>query len=233
MPRNRGPQPADAKLFAPKHLSALSAATDDLSWLHERGYNASSALELVGNNYRLTVRQRLAVARCAAGPTAIAARHEKEVALDQLAGREVAIDGFNLLILLESAHGGALIIEGRDGTYRDMASVHGTYKTVQHTKDSLRQIGVLLRPAGHITWYFDRPVSNSGRLKTLIRELGETEGYNWSAELVYNPDRTMIDLPDQVVLVSSDSLVLDEGAAWCNLGRRLVERIDKPWLLSW
>ena len=138
----------------------------------------------------------------------------------------MAIDGFNLLILLESALGGAVVLTGRDGTYRDLGSVHGTYKHVRHTEPALLRTGEALRAAAAVTWYFDQPVSNSGRLKTRLRELAATHGFDWAVELVYNPDRTLIDLPDETVVITSDSWVLDECGAWCNLGRELLKGED-------
>jgi hypothetical protein len=45
-------------------LPRLREATADLGWLLNRGYALSSAWELVGNRYTLTVRQRMAVNRC-------------------------------------------------------------------------------------------------------------------------------------------------------------------------
>jgi len=42
------PQPNDSGLFAPKHLPALTSATDDLCWLLGRGYGIDSSLQLVG-----------------------------------------------------------------------------------------------------------------------------------------------------------------------------------------
>lgn len=229
--RNRGPQPQDQKLFAPKFHAALTAATDDLCWLLGRGYGIDSALQLVGNRYRLNKRQRTAVGRVSAAPEAVRLRQTKRVALAEIAGRTVAIDGFNLLILLESALGGGLILEARDGTFRDLASVHGTYKRVKQTDDILRRVGEALRPAAAVVWYFDQPVSNSGRLKTRIRELGEEYGFDWSAELDYNPDKLLISLPDDTVLVSSDSWILDDGGAWCNLGRELLAETKGVWVL--
>ena len=220
--RNRGPQPADRKLFAPRHLPALREATDDLCYLLGRGYSVDSALVLVGNRYRLTARQRAAVGRSAAAPASVAARRNREVSLTDIAGRHVAIDGFNLLILLESAYGGAVVLECRDGTYRDLGSVHGTYKHVQHTLPAIRRVGEALRAAASVTWYLDQPVSNSGRLKTLLRETAEAEGLGWTVELVYNPDRTLIGLGEGAVVVSSDSWILEDGGAWCNVGRALV-----------
>lgn len=229
--RNRGPQPNDAALFAPKHLPALSAATDDLCHLLSREYGVDSALQLVGNRYRLNKRQRTAVGRVSAADGAIIAREQRRVPLADVEGRSVAIDGFNLLILLESAFGGGLILHARDGTFRDLAGVHGTYKHVRHTVPALLRAGEALRPAKEVVWYFDQPVSNSGRLKTMLRELAEEHEFNWRIELVYNPDRELIALADEVVLVSSDSWILDDGGAWCNLGRELLEG-EKVWTIK-
>lgn len=229
--RNRGPQPNDPKLFSPKHLPALRAATDDLCWLLSREYGQDSSLQLVGNRYRLNKRQRQAVGRSAAADQAIALRKSKQIALADLHNRPVAIDGFNLLILLESAHGGGIILQGRDGTLRDLASVHGTYKHVQHTVPALIAVGEALRHAGLITWYFDQPVSNSGRLKTLLRELAEANHFNWQVELAYNPDKELIALPNAIVIVTSDSWILDEGGPWCNLGREVLQGQIVPLVL--
>lgn len=230
--RNRGPQPNDKKLFAPKYAQVLKSATDDLGWILGRGYGPDAALQLVGNHYRLNKRQRMAVGRVSAAAEKIASRKAREVSIHEIAGRTVAIDGFNLLILLESAFGGGLVLAGRDGTYRDLASVHGTYKHVQHTIPALLRVGEALRPAAAVTWYFDTPVSNSGRLKTMLRELAETHGFNWTIELAYNPDKELIALPNEVVLISSDSWILDDGGAWCNLGRELVEGIEEAWVVA-
>ena len=217
--RNRGPQPNDHHLFHPRQLPTLTAATNDLCWLLTRSYGLESALQLVGNRYRLNKRQRTAVGRCAASDRAVQNRKSKEVKPSELNDRDVAIDGFNLLILLESRLGGAVVLEGRDGAYRDLASVHGTYKHVRHTRPALLLVGEALRPARSVVWYLDQPVSNSGRLKTMLRELAAEHGFAWTVELAYNPDRVLMDLPPTTVLVTSDSWILDEGGAWCNLGK--------------
>ncbi|TXF90746.1 DUF434 domain-containing protein [Neolewinella aurantiaca] len=229
--RNRGPQPNDPSLFADRYLPALRAATDDLCWLLSRDYGTDSALQLVGNRYRLNKRQRMAVGRASASQAAIASRQERRVDLTQIAGRTVAIDGFNLLILLESAFGGGLILESRDGTYRDLAGVHGTYKHVRHTEPALLRVGEALRVAARVIWYFDQPVSNSGRLKTMLREMAETHAFNWQVELVYNPDKELIAMPAENVIVSSDSWILDDGGAWCNLGQELLQN-DEIWRIT-
>jgi hypothetical protein len=173
----------------------------------------------------------MAVGRISASAGAITARKTRQVSLAETAGKTVAIDGFNLLILLESAFGGGLILQARDGTFRDLAGVHGTYKHVQHTIPTLRRVGEELRPAKQVVWYFDQPVSNSGRLKTMLREMAETHGFNWEVKLVFNPDKELIALPNDTIIVSSDSWILDDGGQWCNLGKELLEE-EEVWRVA-
>src|ERR1039457_4971574 len=71
---HRGPAPKDEKLFGPRQLPALRAATQDLCWLLDHGYASHSAIELVGNRHNLTSRQRMAVGRCACSRDAAAQR---------------------------------------------------------------------------------------------------------------------------------------------------------------
>ena len=40
-------------------------------------------------------------------------------------------------------------------------------------------------------WLLDQPVSNSGRLKGMIEEMGATHGWPWRAELLPNPDSVL------------------------------------------
>jgi Protein of unknown function (DUF434) len=59
---HRGLAPQDERLFAVRQLPALRAAAADLCWLLDHDYAPRSAIELVGNRYNLTSRQRMAVA---------------------------------------------------------------------------------------------------------------------------------------------------------------------------
>lgn len=226
--KHRGPHPNDAKLFAPKWHPILREAVHDWSWLRTRGYAETAALKVVGDRYRLTARQRQAVRAAGCSEEQLVNRKKSEVSLPESKGRSIAIDGFNLIITTESALSGGYLFRGRDGCLRDLASVHGTYRRVEETTTSIRLIGELLERAevGEVIWFLDRPVSNSGRLKTILRELAEADNWPWQIELVNNPDATMIAEP--VVgstLVSADALVLDGARQWVNLGAAVVEQI--------
>lgn len=215
--RHRGKHPSDDKLFSASWMKIIAEAVEDLSHLYTRGYAERSAVELVGNRYKLTVRQRQAMMRIACGEQTIKSRKKLEVSYENLKGKHVAIDGYNLLIGLEATLSGSYVFLCRDGCYRDIASVHGTYKTVEETIPALMIVGEELKAAevASVHWYLDAPVSNSGRLAGLMRQVAADNGFDWEVDLVNNPDRTLMQLTD-VVVISADSWVIDESEAWMN-----------------
>ena len=106
-------------------------------------------------------------------------------------------------------------------------------------------------------WFLDRPVSNSGRLKGIIEELGASRGWPWGVELVADPDAVLADagvgaavqLPSQpgqlspqpgqlpvrpgVVVATADSAILARSAAWFNLAREVVtQHVPAAWVVE-
>ena len=221
--RNRGKHSNDDQLFSAKWHSIFEEAVDDLSYLFSRGYAENSALQIVGNRYRLNKRQRNAISRISCGEQAILGRAKSECRAVDLEGETVEIDGFNLLILLESALSGAYIFKGRDGLFRDISSVHGSYKRVVKTAEAISLIGTVLNACKikSAKWYLDQPVSNSGRLKTRLMEFNEMEKFNWEVELVFDPDKVLAQSNN--IVISSDGWILDHAERWFNLGAVLVE----------
>lgn len=249
---HRGPHPSDAALFAAERLPALRAALADFSLLLSKGYADKSALKLVGDRFALTQRQRLAVMRSACSDAQRQSRLSRRVEIGDLAGQTLAIDGYNLLITIEAALGGGLIFKGRDGCFRDLASIHGTYRKVEETLPALTLIGEFL---GEIDitgalWLLDSPVSNSGRLKTLITELAQDHRWPWHVRLSINPDAELrgeltvpgsqFSVPSKppgancdlrtdncersVLVVTTDSVILDAGPPWTNLAAEIITR---------
>lgn len=219
---HRGPHPHDDRLFATEMISHLRAATDDVCWLLDRGYASASALKLVGDRYDLEQRQRMAVSRCACSEAARVSRQGRRFPTQGLAGQSLLIDGYNLLTTVEAALAGGFVLAGRDGCYRDMASMHGTWRRVEETVPAGDLIGSFLDRAGvrDCQWYLDRPVSNSGRLKRILLELSASKHWFWQVELVDDPDRVLesATLP----IATADSAVLDQCARWVNLAAEAI-----------
>ena len=137
-------------------------------------------------------------------------------------GNILFIDGFNLLITVESSLSGGFILEGVDGCYRDMASIHGSYKRVMETEAAITLSGKAMEAleVRQAFWFLDRPVSNSGRLKQMILEMASKNNWDWDAALHYNPDNLLAG--QTAAIASSDSVILDGAAQWFNLARYVV-----------
>jgi hypothetical protein len=221
---HRGPHPEDAALFAPALMPLLVEATADLSWLLTRGYSGVGALKLVGDRYQLSARQRTAVARSACSDQDLARRRAHQVGVEELRGRPLWIDGYNVLTTVEAALAGGILLAARDGALRDMASMHGSYRKVVETRPALELLGetAVFLGVSACVWYLDRPVSNSGRLKTIMAALAAERGWNWSIELVPNPD-AVLSHSDEIV-ATADSVILDRCRSWFNFGRETVAR---------
>ena len=228
--RNRGKNSNDDVLFSSDNIQQkLKEAITDLHYLLTRGYAEKSSLQLVGIRYRLNVRQQQAVQGMSASQQQMEQRQSTCIHFENIGTEPIIIDGFNLLIILESALSGAYLFKGLDNAYRDLSGVHGTYKRVQQTEKALLTVGKLLKD-NPVTWVFDQPVSNSGRLKTILRELAEQHSFNWKIILDHNPDKLLA--KSKAIVVSSDAWILDHAERWLNLGAYIIEhRIENTTII--
>jgi len=231
--QHRGAHPEDARLFAPEKRDMLRIAMADLSWLLSRGYAMTSSLKLVGDRYALTERQRTALSRAACSDQARDQRTERMLPWTSLKSADIAVDGFNLLITVEAALGGGLIMHCRDECLRDLASMHGSYRAAEETDTALELIGTALDAVGvrTVQWLLDSPVSNSGRLAQSLREAAQERGWPWQVEAVYNPD-AVLRVSDKIV-VSSDSVILDHAMRWANVAAHIVRyHVPQAWIVD-
>ncbi|NLS97684.1 MAG: DUF434 domain-containing protein [Planctomycetaceae bacterium] len=210
-------------LFAPVAVGRLRAAASDLAWLLDRGYAPTSSFKLVGDRYQLAARQRTAVARCVCSAEQAANRQARRVELQTVKGRTLWLDGYNVLTTVEAALAGAVLLAASDGTLRDMASMHGSYRKVAETRPALGHIGEVIEQLApsQVRWLLDRPVSNSGRLKQIIEEVAAEHGWPWTAELVADPDPLLAGATE--IVATADSAILDRCGRWLNLVRLVIE----------
>lgn len=204
-----------------------------LCWLLDRGYAARSALELVGNRYSLTARQRMAVSRSACSLEDARLRQLLRIEPARLSGQELWLDGYNVLTILESALAGGIVLLCRDGCCRDIAGLHRRYRKVNETVAALKLIDEFASACGvsRCRWYLDKPISNSGRLKALILEVAEKAGWKMDVELAFSPDHVLSHT--EHIIATSDGIVLDRCQRWVNLARLIItEKIPQARLVD-
>jgi hypothetical protein len=229
MRKHRGAAPEDGLFRDESRMKRLREAVADLSWLLRRGYSAKAATELVGNRYQLSARERLALSHASWDRS----DRTGQVPPEELKGSRVCIDGFNLLITLESALGGGVLIRGVDGRIRDLAAVHGNYALRAETEQAIRLSMEALRALGvsDSLWYFDRPVSNSGRLASLVETIAGELGVAAEAKAVEQVDSRLKRC--EGIVVTADAAILDSGVRWFDLAGYLIAgKIPEAWIVD-
>jgi hypothetical protein len=228
----RGFDPADSRLFSDKSLTRLASVRQEIEFLLDRDYPADSVMAFVGGHHQLAARQRLALQRATAPSRFWQARQSCLLPWAEAAKGCLLIDGFNLIITLEVALSGSVLLLGSDGALRDLAGLRGTYRLIPQTDQALTLIGDALGNlmVPDVLIYLDAPVSNSGRLRARIIEASSSWKMPVKVELVPDADRL---LTGQARIVTSDSLLLDLCTSWFNLAGKIVgESIHDAWIID-
>ena len=223
MQAKRGYVPKDERYFSADAREILRVASRHIRYLINNWYGLKQASTFVGDHFQLSERQRMALMRSVATDDQLSCRRAKEVPMEELRGRDVWVDGFNAIITLEVMLSDSTLLACMDGTIRDLAALRGTYRIIAVTADAIRLLCDVLCDAGvrSMTILLDRPVSNSGRLRELLYDLGETYPLVLDVRVEDGVDRLLYGKEN---VISSDSVVLDRCASWVNLARRCLER---------
>lgn len=232
--KHRGPAPKDHLLFSHEQMATLKEAATDYCWLLDRNYSSKAAIKLVGDKFKLQERQRQALDRCCQPLNIAEPIKQKETKKPvSLKNQTIVIDGFNLLIILEAALSGAPLFKGRDSLIRDISGLHGSYRKITETPQAIELVAAFLTTyqPNHVFWFFDKPVSNSGRLASVVDEIGRQKGMEWSTSLEDRTDNKIAQANG--IVISSDSQILLQCQRWFNLSAYLIEnKIPERWMID-
>ena len=227
MDAKRGYVPEDERNFSAEAVEKMRTASRHISWLLDEGYDLKQATVFVGNHFLLSERQRLAIMRSVASRQQILERKRKRVSIEALTGKEVWIDGFNTIITLEVLLSDSLLFVCMDEAVRDLAALRGTYRLIPETAEAVMMLFDVLQEArvSKVNILLDEPVSNSGRLKTLIAETAEGNyAFDLNIQICRDVDRTLC---QKEYVITSDSVILDHCVSWVNLTAECMKRKGK------
>ena len=234
MNAKRGYLPADEKNFSPTALESMRTAARHILYLINEGYDLKTASTFVGNHFTLSERQRLAIVRSISSTEQLNIRRETE--LTSAEGSDVWIDGFNTIITLEVMLSDSILFDCMDGAIRDLAALRGTYRIIPETEEAIRLLlGTLAEmniQSAHIL--LDEPVSNSGRLKSLIADLKEDLAekcpFSLDIQILKEVDKTLWNKEN---VITSDSIILDHCKSWLNFMKKCVKKNNAETLKVW
>lgn len=203
----------------------LCRAARELAFLLERGYPEESALRFVGDHHQLPLDQRRMLARALSRFSTASHRRAKRITGEDVAGRRLLIDGYNVLITAESLLEGRVVVLGADGALRDIASLRRSAGPVR--RDAVVAVcdAIVEAAPSAVTWYFDSPVSGSGDLAVSVRRMPHPGIDVWDALAVRRVDEVLVEqagVASGTVVASSDALVLDRVESWWDLAGDLA-----------
>lgn len=184
-------------------------AAEDVRYLLNRGYPKESSIRFVSDHYRLPEEQRFVLIRVVVDAKTASARGEKMLPLRHLRGRTVFVDGYNVLIAVESLLCGRPVYLGDDGFLRDTQGIFRSYKASEITDPALADILDLLSFAApaRVEILLDQPISMSGRLAGLIREMMVERSLAGTARTVMDVDRQLKSA--EGIVATADGNVID------------------------
>lgn len=213
-------------------IARLPDAARDCRYLLARGYPRQAILTLVGNRYHLSQAGRAILQRGVFAPAAARQRRAKLVAVANLRGRSLAMDGHNVVITLECARRGLPLVAADDGFVRDIGRLSRAYRPSELTTAVLQDIAQYLAAhgVGPLTVYYDAPMSRSGELAALTRTILAASGLTGSAQAVPVPELRL--LADGGVIASSDTDLIDRCSQVVDVAGEIIRQDDHDHLIS-
>lgn len=202
----------------------LTKAIQDVRYLLSRGYNRVVTIRFVADSRRVTLSERYVLIRGVYDETEAEKRRKKLVKTRSIADQIVSVDGYNLLITVESMLAGKLLIQCDDSTTRDISAVFGKHKITKRTFQALQMILQIFKENNpkEVRFYYDKQVSKSGQLASVTRRMLEEVGLKGTAATAQKSD--MATLKSGGIIVSSDSVVVQKAENVLDLAGELAER---------
>ena len=212
----------------------LQKATMDFRYLLNRGYPRKAALELVGNRYQLTTDDRHLLHRSVFPDADAQSRQKRKIPIREIRNRDLAIDGYNVIITIEASLSGRPLILGDDGFVRDISGLSGNFKKTSKTEEALQMIFDALKGAKprQTLFLFDSPISMSGKLAQGVRSLLKKENLPGDAQAVKVPEKVLIGFPG--IIATSDTVIINQSKKVLDLAGEIIKkRIGLKYLIRW
>ena len=171
----------------------MRLALEEVRYLLDRGYPSGPAIRFVSDHRRLPREDRFVLARVAVPSDLAASRRRKRVPVCELEGRTIAVDGYNVLITVESLLSDVPVYLCDDGFLRDTRGVFRRFRSSDETVLAMAEIISILKEngVGRAEFTLDQQISRSGELAAQIREMMADLDLPGSAKTEKDADRRL------------------------------------------
>ncbi|MFZ3167240.1 MAG: DUF434 domain-containing protein [Candidatus Methanoperedens sp.] len=189
---------------------SIEDAAIDIRYLLNRGFPQKGVVGFVCDHYRMDSDSRHILSRAVIARSICEKRRLKFLPCDKIRGNKVIIDGYNIIIGMES------ILEKKailcdDGVIRDIKGVSRNFSTSGNTDHAIELILSFLKEKypSQVCFLFDSQISKSGSLAGLLREKIDQAGLMGEAGTSRNVDHDLKFSHD--IVASSDGIIIDSA----------------------
>lgn len=143
---------------------------------------------------------------------------------EALKGQTIFIDGYNVLIAVESILGGSPVYLCDDGLLRDIQGIFGSYRASELTDPALSEILDILAKSGpeRVEIIFDQQISMSGSLAAKVRGMMAERCLQGTAMTAKDVDHQL--KIAKGVVATSDGNVIDAASSIIDLPGEIARR---------
>jgi hypothetical protein len=178
----------------------------------------------VGDKYQLAKSERLLLYRCIYSSKESEEHRKKLVPLKDVQNQKIAIDGYNVIITVESMLKNKPLILCDDGYVRDISAVHRKYKQTKITVKTVKTVIETLKSNNikEAVFLFDAQISKSGELASLTRKILKNLGLTGEALTVKKADKKTINQSN--VVASSDAVIINKAEKIVDLAGEIIKQ---------
>jgi hypothetical protein len=215
---------------AVESIGEICDAVIDYKYLLNRGYSVKSSIQIVTARYQLNKLQYAVLYRCIHPDSEAYSIRGKIVSVKDVEEAYLLIDGYNVLITVDSGIVGEPVFIGDDMLLRDIRKSYRKFKydNEVHSKliDLILKYVVKLKPK-HISIILDEQISYSGELASAFRDKIKNYNILGDAYTTRKTDTALSGAIGDIVVASSDIVVVRRASKIFDLARYIIER-EKP-----
>lgn len=199
--------------------SEVKEAQVELRYLLNKGYRRKVALKFVSNHHMLPKEDRNLLFRKVFSKDEIKDHKNRKITINDLQGKKLGIDGYNVLITVETVLEDEYLVCD-DGFIRDVKASFGNYDITKKTEKSLKAIKKTLKgnQPREITFLYDSPVSKSGELAEKTEKIFNNSKVK--AKAIKNVD---LELRNFKVVATSDRGVIEHSKKVIDLPKSILK----------
>ena len=203
----------------------LKEAVIDLRFLLGRGYNREGAVSFIGDRYQLNKEERLIAYRAVYDSKKANEHAMKKMAAKSTSGKKVAIDGYNVVLTIETMLKNKKLIHCDDGFVRDVSAVHGKHKPTETTEKALGILIDFLKGVDpqEVIFFYDSQVSLSGEMASLTRRMLKESRLIGDAKAVKQADKETLKYGE--IVSSSDAVIIEKSEKLVDLAGELMKTL--------